>query len=202
MIRFHIFTPFLLAVACLALFSIPKVRAEEAAPTSVVTGEKVEFLSEIEQKTFFLVNEYRKKNKLPALAWSSAILKIAREHSRNMATGEVDFGHDGFGDRVSRLKTAMVGLKGAGENVLKTDDPGQVAEKAVELWLRSPAHLHNIRGDYNYSGMGVGRNDQGVIYFTQLFVKIEPPSKSATSSATQVASPFGLVASPNTRAQP
>ena len=36
-----------------------------------------------------------------------------------MATGDVDFGHDGFGKRVKQLKTVMVGVNGAGENVLK-----------------------------------------------------------------------------------
>ena len=96
-----------------------------------------------------------------------------------MATGEVDFGHEGFGERVSRLKTVMAGVRGAAENVFMTDNLDQVARSAVALWLLSPHHLKNIRGDYNYTGLGVWQDPGGAIYFTQIFVKIEPPAQEA-----------------------
>jgi uncharacterized protein YkwD len=155
----------------------------------------------LEKETFSLVNQYRAKCKLSPLQWDDGMAKVARGHSRDMAAGDVDFGHDGFGDRVSELKTRMTGLKGAGENVLRTDDPDQVqvAQRAVAVWLKSPHHLENIRGDYNYSGLGVWRDDNGTIYFTQIFVKIVPPVQAAQSPPPGLETPFGLLAAPRTR---
>ena len=203
MSRFRIFQRCLLSVVFFVLLMIPRVVAQQSSISPVGTGKNPEFSNRIEQEAFFLVNEYRKNNKLPVLYWDNAIAQVARGHSKNMATGKSDFGHEGFGGRVGKLKIAMTGLKGCGENVLMTDDPDQAAQNAVALWFRSPAHLHNIRGDYNYSGMGVWQGDHGMIYFTQIFVKIEPQTQTAqTLPATQVVSPFGLMAPSVTRTQP
>ena len=92
-----------------------------------------------------------------------------------MATGDADFGHGGFDDRVDEMKALVAGFRGAGENVLFTDNLNNVAESAVQMWLHSPHHLKNIRGDYNLSGIGVWQNSKGTIYFTQLFLKVEEP---------------------------
>jgi len=187
-------------LVCLVLLLFLKAEAQQESSLTGITGGKgnLEFCSGLEQQAFLLVNQYRKANKLPPLSWNEAIAKVALGHSKDMATGEVDFGHDGFKGRYTRLKTVMVGLKGCGENVLKTDDPNEVAQKAVVLWLRSPDHLHNIRGDYNYSGMGVWQDDHGMIYFTQIFVKIDPHTEEA-QAAPQGASPLGLLVAPQTR---
>jgi uncharacterized protein YkwD len=203
MIRRHAVDRFFWAAAFLAFFLVLKVGAQEPSFSPVGTGKNLEFRNGLEQEAFFLVNGYRKKNKLLPFFWNSDIAQVAREHSRDMATGKIDFGHDGFNGRVDRLKTVMVQLKGCGENVLKTDDPDQAARNAVALWLRSPAHLHNIQGDYNYSGLGVWMDKDGVIYFTQIFVKVDPRVESAQAApAMQVTSPFGLLAPVGTRPQP
>lgn len=195
MICFLALRRFLLCL--LSLLCLLKIDAQETPVSNA--GGNLELRSALEQEAFLLVNQYRKNNKLAPLAWSKSIADVARGHSRDMADGEVDFGHDGFSGRVRQLKTQIVGVKGCGENVLKTDDPNQVAEKAVALWLRSPVHLHNIRGDYNYSGMGVWEDKRGMIYFTQVFAKIEPRATSQTASTSQVEPPLGLLASPQTR---
>jgi len=111
MSRFFLLTIFL----TLAAFS-----GVEAQQTRGFTSETSgpDFRAEVEKQTFLLVNQYRKKSDLSPLAWDDAITKTARAHSKDMATGEVDFGHEGFSDRVKHLKTVMTGLQGAGENVL------------------------------------------------------------------------------------
>jgi hypothetical protein len=97
----------------------------------------------------------------------------------------------------------MTGLCGAGENVLKTDEPGEVARTAVALWLRSPHHLENIRGDYNYSGLGVSQDKAGMVYFTQIFAKVAPQAQQAQATpGVQLATPFGLLAAPRARPGP
>ena len=128
----------------------------------------------IERETFVLINKYRVSEDLPALTWNADIAEIARAHSKDMATGAVAFGHGGFRERIGRLKGLLPGLRGAGENVLLTSDPNEVARTAVAMWLKSPPHLHNIRGDFNLSGIGVWLSTENIIYFTEIFVKLKP----------------------------
>jgi len=75
-----------------------------------------------------------------------------------------------------------------------------LAQNAVTLWLHSPHHLENIRGDYIYSGLGVWRDKDGVIYFTQIFVKIKPQAQETETAAPSVNTPFGMLATPDPRA--
>ncbi len=192
---------FLFLVFCLLAIFWTKVEAQSAMMPTSDSRVGTDF-RRLEQDTFYHINQYRKANKLPPLQWDNAITKVAREHSRDMALGEVDFGHDGFQNRVTILKTNMTGFRGAGENVLKTDDPDDVAGKAVDLWLRSPHHLANIRGDYNYSGLGVWRNKDGVIFFTQIFMKVQPQPQAAQDIPVAQPVPFSLLADPLTRKSP
>ena len=129
----------------------------------------------LEKQTFALVNDYRKSEDLPALIWDRNIAKEARDHSRDMALGAVEFGHAGFQDRIDRLRQNLLGVMGAGENVLMTSDPQDAAKSALALWLKSPPHRKNIRGDFVLSGLGVWKSPGGDLYFTQIFVKLEKP---------------------------
>jgi uncharacterized protein YkwD len=189
--------PPILALLALAAFS--SVEAQQTHG-SLPTANGADYRSGVE--TFSLINQYRKTNGLPPLAWDGAIAKVARAHSKDMATGEVDFGHEGFGDRVSHLRTIMTGLRGAGENVFMTNNLDEVAQNAVARWLHSPHHLENICGDYNYSGLGVWQDKDGAIYFTQIFVKIGPPEEEAEAAPPSIITPFGILAAPKTRTGP
>jgi uncharacterized protein YkwD len=145
--------------------------AQTAGPAAV-GGERLDHL---ERETFALVNDYRRANGLPSLAWDDEIARIARLHSRDMASGEVDFGHAGFSQRIDRLRAVLAGtVRSGGENVLMTDSPDDVARTAVGIWLNSPAHLHNIRGAFNESAIGISESAEGVLYFTQIFVQVVP----------------------------
>ena len=132
---------------------------------------------DVEKETFKLINRYRDQQGLTPLKWNDDIAGIARAHSRDMATGDADFGHGGFDDRVDQMKGLIAGFEGAGENVLYTTQLDEVAERAVQMWLHSPHHLRNIRGDYNFSGIGVWQSKDGALYFTQLFLKTAEPGE-------------------------
>ncbi len=84
-----------------------------------------------------------------------------------------------------------------------SSDLDGVARTAVGLWLKSPHHLENICGDYNYSGLGVWQDKNGAIYFTQIFMKFSPVTEEAsTAPPPGLVTPFGMLAMPNTRARP
>ena len=197
---------YLLALAALLVLSLP-VAAEDKSSDETPSA-KATFRTELEKETFDLVNGYRKDHKLPPFEWSAAIAKVSRGHSRNMASGETDFGHDGFNKRVDVLKVKLPGLRGAGENVLRTNHPDGLAKLALQSWLGSPHHLKNIRGDFNLSGLGVWVDDEGMVYFTQIFIKTVPvvkePEPTAKVETALTTNPFGFStsATSNTRARP
>jgi uncharacterized protein YkwD len=45
------------------------------------------------------------------------------------------------------------------------------AKEVVEGWLNSPGHKRNIEGDFTLTGIGVAKNNKGIIYYTQIFTK-------------------------------
>ena len=127
----------------------------------------------LERETFALIDQYREADHLSSFAWSNEIAELARQHSRDMALGRVDFGHAGFGERMHLLRSKFVGMHAGGENVLMTTDPVNVARQAVTLWLSSPPHLHNIRSNFNLSAIGIWVSPEGKFYFTQIFVRAD-----------------------------
>ncbi len=153
------------------VFATAPVGARADDDTAATGVAAVELPKNLERETFDLINAYRTSHDLPALTWCHEIAELARQHSRAMGMGEVDFGHDGFRDRMDRLKEIFPGMNGGGENVFESDDREGLAQFAVDTWLKSPPHLHNIRGDFTYSGLGLWRSKTGAYYFTQIFIK-------------------------------
>ncbi len=122
---------------------------------------------QLESQILHLINEYRDSLDLGDLTLDSRLTRQARAHSRRMAAGEVDFGHDGFEDRIEK---SGIKIASAAENVgtnLGMDDP---AGSAVRAWLNSSGHRKNIEGRYNLTGIGAARARDGSWFFTQLFV--------------------------------
>lgn len=91
----------------------------------------------------------------------------ALRHSRDMATHRIPFGHTGFSERLKHIYAHTHQPRGASENVAYHYRDGR---DVVRNWLTSPHHRANIRGHYNYTGIGVTRDRQGNLYFTQLFL--------------------------------
>jgi len=66
------------------------------------------------------------------------------------------------------ISDKVPGVKDVGENVAF----GNLSARAVvNDWLKSPGHKRNIEGNYKFTGIGVTRNMQNQIYFTQIFAK-------------------------------
>lgn len=127
--------------------------------------------ADLEQHVHRLVNEHRTAQGLSPLAFNPEISAIARRHSRDMATGQVGFGHGGFESRRQDI-TGFIAQPGVGENVAMVPErSSHVGAVAVADWLESPGHRRNIEGSYDLTGVGIAQGPAGEYFLTQLFVK-------------------------------
>jgi uncharacterized protein YkwD len=153
-------------LVCLASFSFCADSKKLQVP---VNNEEVESssISRIEKEVFEDVNTYRESIGLPALKWMNAIKGQAEQHSDNMAKRKTGFGHEGFEERVNKLRKSIT-ITGAAENVAY----GKLSADAVTKgWLNSPGHKKNIEGNYTYTAVGISVDRQGYLFFTQIFIR-------------------------------
>jgi uncharacterized protein YkwD len=137
----------------------PVAQAQTAGPATTT----------METAVFNQINAYRATQKLPPLKLNATITTQARNHSVTQANTN-RMSHDGFQARVQAIG-ATIPWAGAAENVAYNYGYSDPATVAVNGWIKSPGHLANIKGNYNLTGIGVARNAQGRVYFTQLFVR-------------------------------
>lgn len=150
------------------LFSYTLDRVASKSPD---TSKKSSKVASSEKKTglnalllFNLVNEYRKKIKLPELKANENLCKIAE--SRLPELQEEIYGwkgmHKGFYER-------PISQTGA-ENLISFT----TEEEALNWWLNSYIHLQAIQGDYQYSCVAcIGNN------CTQIFTNTPPKRYSS-----------------------
>jgi uncharacterized protein YkwD len=124
----------------------------------------------LEIKVFEEINAYRNSKNLPTLINSDIIAKVARMHSDNMATGDIEFGHTDSDKRFEYICEEIENAKGMAENVAYGYS---TAESVSEGWVNSSGHKKNIEGDYTHTGVGIATSTDGTIYYTQIFIKTE-----------------------------
>ena len=130
-------------------------------------------ISELEHQVFELVNRQRIRNGSPPLTWNEQAARVARLHSRNMASKGF-FSHIGAdGKRVSG-RADSAGLKNwqmIGENIACNFGFGNPVERAVDRWMVSPGHRRSLLlKNWKESGVGITVAADGTYYFTQVFV--------------------------------
>lgn len=117
-----------------------------------------------------LLNEHRMRMGLPPLTYLKSIEISATQHSMDMAEGRRPFGHEGWKERCKILKD-LLKSKACGEIVAAGQDNG---EEVLESWLRSPPHRDSIEHpSWTHTGLGVFRNKNGRLYWTQIFLKLQ-----------------------------
>lgn len=139
----------------------PVKRAPQSMPAPVMT--------KLEIDTYNLVNKYRQTKNLPPLTIDPAISAEAKAHSEQMARSG-NMSHDGFNDRVASVSKTIV-YRSAAENVAYNMGYGKPELVAIQDWIESPGHQHNMVGQYDLTGIGVAKNARGAYYFTQIFVR-------------------------------
>lgn len=124
--------------------------------------------AEMTSDILYHVNAYRKKKGLTALATLEIADQQAALHSKNMALKKTAFSHNGFEQRIAAISKKEGTMRAAAENVAY----GQLtAKEVVEGWINSPGHRKNIEGNYTLTGIGVYRDNKGIVFFTQLFMR-------------------------------
>jgi len=149
----------------------PRVAPEKS---SAVKASVIVNTVRIEQMVFEMVNQKRVENGLTPLVWSDGIAAIAREHSQNMAEFKF-FSHRGVDNKMvsDRADDHRLGnWQAIGENIAFNrgfDDP---TGKAIQLWLDSPTHRHNLLDpNWREAAVGVAVAEDGSYYFTQVFLR-------------------------------
>jgi len=120
-----------------------------------------------------IVNDHRLSIGENTLETNTLATNLANEHTEYMIA-QNDISHDDFNQRSDRLIDEENATR-TGENVAY----GQRSASAVmEAWLNSSGHRKNIEGDFTHIGIGVIKNDAGVYYFTQIFLKKRPDNNA------------------------
>lgn len=127
-------------------------------------------IADLEKYCHEEINKVRVEYGLKPLKFESELADCAREHSKDMAFGQVPFGHQGFENRAKKMKKGERGFS-FGENVAYSCNYSDPIAISVEGWMDSPGHKKNILGDYESTGIGVVFNDENCCYITQLFAK-------------------------------
>lgn len=110
-------------------------------------------LKEEEVEALNLINEYRKQNGLDELKPISRLQDMAKLKAEDIVTNEY-FSHtsENLGTPFEMLKNNGIEYKVAGENLAGSTTP----EKAVDAWIKSPAHKENILdSEFEYTGIYV-----------------------------------------------
>ncbi|MDP4284900.1 MAG: CAP domain-containing protein [Bacteroidota bacterium] len=118
------------------------------------------------QEVFTETNQFRKSEGLAKLVIRKDLNVLAQKHSEDMASGRVGFGHDGFEERNAVAQKEIKDMHSFAENVAYGATSGK---EVITMWESSPGHRRNMLGQYQYTGIGVAKDSQGRIYYTEVF---------------------------------
>jgi uncharacterized protein YkwD len=152
--------------------------AKKTAPSSSASASRPETAenasppasssNSMENGILYYVNLHRRSIGLGPLQMNGVESSVAARHSRDMATGRTDFGHTGAKSRENAISRQIGPVMSMGENVAYGE---RSAKEVVDDWLHSPGHRRNIEGNFKLTGIGLAKDRQGVIYYTQIFTR-------------------------------
>ena len=166
----------LLLVMATATVAVGWAGGSSAVESISLESETVVVESDVTEIEFLVqqvhkgINEYRADRNLSPLRLNAQISQQAEIHSQNMAQQVVKFSHQGFKARIKALD-GQIAYRRAAENVAYNQGYQDPARTAIAGWIESKGHHKNIVGDFNLTGIGVAKNEQGEYYFTQIFIK-------------------------------
>ena len=129
-------------------------------------------LRAMERETVAAVNEVRRRRGLEELVSAPDLAEVAQAHSEDMALRSY-FAHRAPDGRWvdDRVRDAGISFRRLAENLHKSRGAEKPVQTAVESWMTSRRHREAmLTPDYTYTAVGVAVDDEGELYFTQLFL--------------------------------
>ena len=153
----------------LILISSFSACAQKATHTNITySNSRVIDTKGMEKDILYYINQYRNSIGLSSLQILNAATEQATEHSMDMANRTTPFGHEGFDDRIDHIVKKIGFVHASAENVAY----GKLtAKEVVDLWLHSPGHKKNIEGNYALTGIGLATGADGIVFYTQIFLR-------------------------------
>ena len=149
--------------------SKPSTDNNATSKPSVGTGEtNVANADSMVQEVLSLVNQERAKMGLSPLSIDATLQKSAMAKSKDMALNNY-FDHNSptYGTPFQMMKQFGITYRAAAENIAK----GQTsAAQVMNSWMNSSGHRANILGNYTHIGIGIYKNANGQILWTQQFI--------------------------------
>ena len=127
-----------------------------------------------ERRAFDLINLERQRRGLSPLAWDGNLVRLARNHSQDMARGGYlsHVERNGLDLRGRAQASGLHGWKTIGENIAYNQGYDDPTAFAVERWMISQQHRENaLSPEYTHAGVGIARAADGTYYFTQVFMR-------------------------------
>lgn len=128
-------------------------------------------LTQEEQETLYLINEYRRQNGLTELKPIARLQEVAKLKAEDLVENAY-FSHvsPNLGTPFEMLTVNGIEYTVAGENLAGNTTP----KRAVEAWLNSPSHKKNILDDeFEYTGIYVIESPIYGKIFVQLFMGLK-----------------------------
>jgi uncharacterized YkwD family protein len=146
-----------------------KVAPTKATPAKATTAPNLTENNKLEQEVATLVNQERAKLGLAPLKLNLELSKVARFKSEDMRDKNY-FSHTSptYGSPFDMMTSFGIKYTAAGENIAM----GQpTAAEVMKAWMNSPGHKANILSeDFTEIGVGVAKDENGTIYWTQQFI--------------------------------
>ncbi|MGE5455805.1 MAG: CAP domain-containing protein [Ignavibacteriales bacterium] len=150
--------------------SIPGMPSIPSTPTTPTTTTAPSDIRALETEVIRLVNAERAKAGLSALTENSELTRIARIKSEDFVKNNY-FSHNSptYGTPFEMLRSFGVNFTAAAENIASGQ---RTASEVMNSWMNSSGHRANIlNSTYNQIGVGVARDNDGSLFWTQLFIR-------------------------------
>ena len=153
-LRYAIPVLFVLIISCTSesVDEIPMVEAQN--------------MVQLESTLLTIVNDYRTGVGTNSLEFSEVAYKYANNHTDYMIS-KGSISHDNFSSRASNIHSEVT-VEMVAENVAKDY---KSAQDAFEGWYKSTSHKKTMEGDFTHTAVSIKEDDEGNLYFTQLFYK-------------------------------
>lgn len=144
-------------------------------PNMIYPGQKLtipthQSIKALESEVVRLVNVERSKRGLQLLKENWELSRVARYKSQDMANKNY-FSHTSptYGSPFRMMESFGLKYSAAGENIAYGQ---RTAQQVMTAWMNSPGHRSNILSPtYTQIGVGYATNKNGVVYWTQMFIK-------------------------------